>query len=163
MSKRRTGLKAIIRAIDHSPDRSSLFWWLFDHHDEIRHPASGKRITWAPVVAQVAALGLTDRDGKPATPGTVRLTWYRVRQEVARRRAAQLTGMNPARHQPSRAPADWQPPVARYPPQMRPGSAGQAATPTPSSAQSKPSVSGAAPEEDSWDRAWRRLDERSGR
>jgi len=162
MSKRRKSLKAIVRAIDQTPDRSSLFWWLFDIHDEILSRKRGKRIIWAPIAAEAAALGLTDRDNKPASPEVARLTWYRVRQEVARRRALEPVAVMPARHQPSRAPANWQPPVARSPPEARPAHAGPAAASVPSRPPQSSPAPGVASEESSFDRAFRRLAERSG-
>ena len=111
MSASRRGLKAIIKKIEHGAERSSLFWYMLDHHDEFARAATGTRIRWAPLCEQFAADGLLDGEGKAPTPANARITWWNVRREVAKRRAAS-SAEPPVKLQPSRMPATWRPPVA---------------------------------------------------
>ena len=106
-------LRAIVGEITKSSDRSPLFWWLLEHHDEIADAASGRRMQWATLCARFAEAGLTDTTGKPATPNTAKVTWQRVRRAVAQQRARRATkAANPKRvgaTPPSRIPYGWRP------------------------------------------------------
>ncbi|MEO8713918.1 MAG: hypothetical protein ABI369_02790 [Acetobacteraceae bacterium] len=114
-------LRAIVGGITRSGDRSTLFWWLVDHHDEIAHAADGRRLQWNALCAHFAAAGLTDLSGKPASPATARRTWFRVREMVAEARERQAAaaaqphriGATP----PSRVSKDWRPSGFRQPEQ----------------------------------------------
>lgn len=103
-----SGLKAILRKIERPADRSPLFHWMVEHHDELIAAANGARLIWADLCASFTALGLTCRTGQPATPAVARTTWYRARKLVAQRQArAQrkaLTGMAPRSLMPSASP-----------------------------------------------------------
>lgn len=111
MSRKRRNLRAIVTYLQESPERSSLFWWLAEHHDEIARANAGKRIRWQPLAAQLASYGLTDRNGKPASAEITRLTWKRVRQFVAEQAAAKQARQATGRLQPSRLPSTWRPPT----------------------------------------------------
>jgi len=100
----------MLRSIARGEDRSPLFWWMVDHHDEIVANA-GKRIRWKGVCAQAAARGLTDAKGNPPSERTARATWRKARLAVAAARSAEAA-KSPARPgsiYPSRIPKDWKP------------------------------------------------------
>lgn len=81
--------------------RSVLYRWMRQHHDELLAKWAGLRIDWIATCARFAAAGLTDRRGKPPTPGTAQKTWQRVRHDVARARSqADQTGKQPAASPP---------------------------------------------------------------
>ncbi len=111
MGKCRTGLDDVLKNIVEGPQRSTLFYWLVEHHDEIAQAAAGRSIRWEPLRVRFAELGLTDGDGKPATAETSRLTWFKVRKEVLKHRTLRATGMLPRpAATPPRPPANWMPP-----------------------------------------------------
>lgn len=151
MGKSRSGLGAVLRDIARGPERSSLFYWLYDSHDEIVQASLGRRIRWKPIAAHAGKLGLTDGDDKPPTAERVRQTWFGVRREVAKQRALRASGLRPSLSlRAKRSPADWQPSsfthphaplstgsehqgsqtaaLAAVPPQQRPGSSPSAGT-----------------------------------
>lgn len=84
MTRKRPGLPAILEHLKQGPERSSLFWWLHEHHDELMAASAGRRIRWEPMVETFADLGLSDRTGKSASATSARQTWLRVRKLVAR-------------------------------------------------------------------------------
>jgi len=111
MGKCRTGLDDVLKDIVEGPQRSTLFYWLVEHHNEIAQAAAGRSIRWEPLRIRFAELGLTDGDGKPATAETSRLTWFKVRKEVLKHRTLRATGMLPRpAATPPRPPANWMPP-----------------------------------------------------
>lgn len=114
---KRPDVEAVVRYLQQGPDRSSLFWWLAENHDALLEANGAKPIRWGPLASHLASFGLTDRDGKPATPETVRQTWKRVRQFVAEQAAAKRDRVRTM--QPSRMPATWRPQPAD-PPGLRP-------------------------------------------
>ena len=83
MSRDHTGLQAVLREITQSVERSSLFWWMVGHHQELTEASKDRRLPWRSLCAKFAELGLTDVAGKPATPVTARKTWQRARKAVA--------------------------------------------------------------------------------
>ena len=134
MSADKRSLKGIIKKIERGAGRSSLFWYLLENHDDLLRAATGTRILWGPLCEQFAADGLRDAEGKPPSPETARMTWWRVRREVAKRRAAKQAEPPPKLH-PSRMPATARP-VAVEPP--RAAEPRQYATPSPHPAQTAP-------------------------
>jgi len=108
MSTSKRGLQAILRDIEHSPERSTLFWYMLDNYEDLSRSALGKRIRWAPLSERFAALGLLNGQGKAPTAENARLTWWNVRQEVAKRQAQDQHRAEPT-IQPSRLPATWKP------------------------------------------------------
>jgi hypothetical protein len=123
MARRNRDTTAILKTVSRSEQRSSLFWWLVEHHDEMIAAAKGKRILWRPFCAKVAALGLTDTKGQPPCERAARETWMQARKEVAASREA-AAAQPPRPVYPSRVDKDWRP--ANAPP---PGPATQAVVP----------------------------------
>jgi hypothetical protein len=82
MTNGRRQTKAILKAIARGEDRSSLFWWMVEHHDEILAAAEGRRIQWGTFCAEATRLGLTDTKGKPPTTRNARETWRQARRAV---------------------------------------------------------------------------------
>jgi len=68
--------------------RSPLYRWMHRHHDPLSAAFAEIPPAWGPLSAELAAVGLTDADGKPPTAQSARQTWYRVRRDVARAHAA---------------------------------------------------------------------------
>jgi hypothetical protein len=113
MSNDRKGLRAVLREIAHSAERSPLFWWMVEHHDQLAQAADGRRLRWKQLCERFAGLGLTDVNGKVASERTARATWARARRAVAEAReraAAKRPAHRPGRY-PSRISADWRPQV----------------------------------------------------
>jgi hypothetical protein len=113
MSNDRKGLRAVLREIAHSAERSPLFWWMVEHHDELAQAAEGRRLRWKQLCERFAGLGLTDVNERVASERTARATWSRARRAVAEAReraAAKRPPHRPGRY-PSRFPADWRPQV----------------------------------------------------
>ncbi len=174
MSKCRTGLDAVLKDIVEGPQRSSLFYWLVEHHDEIAQAAAGRCIRWEPLRIRFAELGLTDADGKPPTAETSRLTWFRVRREVQKHRTLRATGMLPRlAPRPQRPPADWVPPALAQPNAPPPSGGvhqdGQSAALPPvlprqpePPAPARPSQDSSRPAPGSIEAAWEKLNLRSG-
>lgn len=108
MKANKRGLRAILRDIEHGPERSTLFWYMLDNYDDLARSAARTRIRWAPLSQRFAALGLLDGEGKAPTAENARLTWWNVRQEVAKRQAEARHKAEPT-IQPSRLPATWKP------------------------------------------------------
>jgi hypothetical protein len=84
-----------LREISQSSERSSLFWWMVEHHRELKDGAAGNRFQWEPLSIIFNELGLTDINGNPPKPGTARQTWLRVRRYVAE--AERLLAADPRR------------------------------------------------------------------
>ena len=139
MSKKRQDVEAVISYLQQGPNRSPLFWWLAEHHDALMEANDGKPIRWGPLALRLASFGLTDREGKPATPETVRLTWKRVRKFVADQAAAKLARDQTHRMQPSRLPATWRPTPAAPPPSPL-GVAQSAIAPAPATNTQEPTT-----------------------
>ena len=122
MPRRRAGLKAVIAELTQGADRSSLFWWLVDHHDELAAASRGRRLQWGPLCQRFKVLGLTDRTGKPASEAAARKTWLRARKLVAE--ARKTTEQAPGRpFFPSRLHKDWRPEVVQPSAPARPAPA----------------------------------------
>ena len=87
-SAKRAGLgrEAVIAAAHRSPRRSSLFWWLFDHYDELIEAKglSALGFPWKSMCAGFFELELSLVDGAAITPERASKTWQRVRKEKAR-------------------------------------------------------------------------------
>ena len=95
-------------------DRSSLFWFLVKHHDELLRQAEGKRFRWKALCERFAQHGLTDARGERANPKTARQTWLRARKAVAeakKRKQAIDAARRPGDVYPSRISPDWRPTV----------------------------------------------------
>ena len=117
MPRRNRDTKAILRTIERSEQRSPLFWWMVEHHDEMVKAAKRRRINWAAFCAEAAKRGVTDTRGEPPTESNARKTWLRARREVEQARAAEATKPppHPGSVFPSRIPKDWRPQVVPVP------------------------------------------------
>src|SRR5271163_795477 len=80
------GREAVIAAAHRSPRRSSLFWWLFDHYDELIEAKglSALGLPWKSMCAVFSELELSLVGGAPITAERASKTWQRVRKEKAR-------------------------------------------------------------------------------
>jgi hypothetical protein len=124
MARQKRDTKAILKTIERSEQRSTLFWWLVEHHDEMIAAAKKQRILWRTFCAKAAARGLTDTRGQPPTERGARETWMQARKEVAAARSA-AAGLPPQKINPSRIDKNWRP--ANAPPptnQLVPAAAG---------------------------------------
>jgi len=111
MARRNRDTRAILRTIERSEQRSRLFWWMVDHHDEIVEAARRHRVNWGGFCAEAAKLGLTDTRGRAPTARNARETWRQARRAVAALRAAEAAKppARPGSIYPSRIPKDWKP------------------------------------------------------
>jgi len=81
--------RAALGAVRGRTGRSALYRWLRANHDEFLRDW-GDGADWPAFVQAFAALGLTDRTGKPPVPETARKTWLQVRKDVAKARTRQM-------------------------------------------------------------------------
>ena len=113
MGRHGKSLRAVVNEITQSSDRSSLFWWLVEHHDEIAEATQGRRLRWSALCVRFEEAGLTDLNGRAASPETARRTWLRVRQMVSEARERQAADADRPQRvgavPPSRLPAKWKP------------------------------------------------------
>jgi hypothetical protein len=102
MTRRKRDIRAILRTIEQSEERSPLFWWMVEHHDDMVQASTGTRIRWAAFCAEAARKGLTDTRGRPPTERNARETWLQARKAVAAGRA-KLEAAPPRGGRPKRA------------------------------------------------------------
>jgi hypothetical protein len=115
MPRRNRDTKAILRTIERSDQRSTLFWWMVDHYDEMVGAAKRRRISWGAFCAEAAKQGLTDTRGHPPSEANARKTWSRARAAVEQARAEDRASrpVRPGSVYPSRIPKDWKPEAVR--------------------------------------------------
>ena len=122
-----TGREAALAVAGRSPRRSSLFWWLFDNHDELLEAKGmgGLGFAWKAMCPVFAELELTLLAGAPVTPERARQTWWRVRKEKARLRRLEAEAeaeralrraQDPRRNMPSRMSGRYEAPLAEVQP-----------------------------------------------
>jgi hypothetical protein len=83
-------VRAVLAVLARDPrqgGRSRLYFWMRNHHDELRDGFVAHRPDWRLLAQEFTRLGLTDRNGVSVKPETARKTWVRVRADVARVRA----------------------------------------------------------------------------
>ena len=80
MSRNSKGLRSVVREITHGANRSSLFWWMVENHDQLASAVEGRRLQWTRLSARFAKLSLTDANGHAPSEQTARKTWQRVRR-----------------------------------------------------------------------------------
>ena len=80
--------KDILSVLKRSEMRSTLFWWMLDHHDELLAAGAGRRVRWPQLCATFTTLGLTDGCGNTPSSLVARRTWHNVRLFAAKVRAA---------------------------------------------------------------------------
>jgi hypothetical protein len=109
MTKHTKGLRAVLREVTQSSERSTLFWWMVEHHRELKASSGGRRLRWEKLSAVFNELGLTDINGNPAKPNTARQTWLRARRFVAEEERRLAATRRPWATYPSRMPKDFRP------------------------------------------------------
>jgi hypothetical protein len=75
-------LRAVLREMSQSSERSTLFWWMVENHRQLKASSQGRRLRWEKLSALFAEHGLTDVNGNPPKPDTARQTWRRARRFV---------------------------------------------------------------------------------
>jgi hypothetical protein len=85
-STRKTSIITQVREAVRSNRRghSPLFLWMRMHHDDLAAEFAANTPNWQQLAQIFRDEGLTDQTGKAPSPAIARLTWYRVRQAVAR-------------------------------------------------------------------------------
>ena len=116
MERTNKAVKMLFAEMTQRGERSTLFWWFVENHDDILEGARRQRIQWAVVVQRAVGLGLTNRIGASPSRKLAKLTWQRAQTYVARVRKAD--GQQPVRPaSPFSIPrsADVQPVAAERP------------------------------------------------
>ena len=91
--------------------RSALYRWLLSRHRKVSKLLARENPSWIVVADMVAAAGVLNTRGHPATPDSVRRVWACVLKDVeARTRQKSAKRVNP-----SRLPANWKPTPADPP------------------------------------------------
>jgi hypothetical protein len=103
------GLRAVLREISQSPERSTLFWWMVEHHRHLIASSKGRRLFWEPLSIVFNELGLTDINGNPAKPNAARQTWLRARKFVAMEEQRRAAERRPWSTYPSHMSKDFRP------------------------------------------------------
>ena len=114
MARRTQTFQAILEEVARGGDRSPLFWFLVQHHDELLQQAEGRRLRWDALCQRFAQHGLTDARGETANPKTARQTWLRARKavvEAKRRKQVSDAARRPGDVYPSRISPDWRPTI----------------------------------------------------
>jgi len=86
-------VKSMFVAMTQRGERSKLFWWFVENHDDIVEGAKRQRIQWAVVIERANELGLTNRSGAPPTRKLAKLTWQRAQIYVAATSRADAAAM----------------------------------------------------------------------
>ena len=127
---RGVGRDAVIAVARRSPRHSSLFWFLFDQHDQLieAKKQSGLGIPWESMLPLFAALNLTLWKGKAVTPKGARQTFLRVQKKKARLAALEAKAeaerafqraRDPRQNMPSRFTGSFPAPLSdRQPPRV---------------------------------------------
>lgn len=143
MSKKTSSYDAVLETLVQGPERSPLFWWMYNHHTALERTWAGQRVNWTHFCNQMAAAGITDQTGKPPTRTTAEKTWDRVRQQKTREQAARAKRRPAGSRDSERGTnADRPPPVVTTPapppraPYYPPPSSFM--PPTPDAMQSRP-------------------------
>ena len=120
MSKKE--LDAFRQAITRGPDRSPLFWWLVEQHDELTADGAAGRQDWKRHCATMARDGVVDAKGKPPNIEAARKAWQIVRKEVATGRAKRPATSESPPTARSRQQGNCSPPItaARASAQLQP-------------------------------------------
>lgn len=101
-------LRKMQTAVSRGPDRSSLFWWMVDHHADLLAKGSRGRMPWKLLCQDFIAKGLFDGSGKSPTELRASRTWREACEEVRRQAPTQSTPVL----RRSRPAGNWSPPVA---------------------------------------------------
>jgi len=99
--RQQNSLKSVLKLVERGGGRSTLFYWMVDHHDQLMSAWSTQSVRWAPLCARFQELELTDGKGAPPSVHCAMVTWRKVRRAVQKAR----TEMASAKKSPARAPA----------------------------------------------------------
>jgi hypothetical protein len=123
MPRRSKNTRAVLRTIQRSERRSTLFWWFVENHDEVQKAAQAARIDWTSFCSEAAKRGLTDTRGRRPTERNARETWRQARRAVSEARSQEAAQGPPRKGSvyPSRLPKDWRPQLALAAPQSGAG------------------------------------------
>ena len=101
--------------------RSSLYRYIREHFKELTAAGFGSDDgpSWQTLTETLTRAGQVNAREQPLKRSAVIAVFKRVQRDVAKERSYQLTGVKAVRHQPSRAPATWQPPVSQPQPPTR--------------------------------------------
>jgi hypothetical protein len=105
MAKRpRTAVAEIAAAIQGRGKlgHSAVYWWMWDHYDEIENGRHG-RSDWLTVTAALTRIGIKNRDGSALKPENVRKTYGRVARDKERLASQTTAGTAKKRTQPALA------------------------------------------------------------
>ena len=138
MPKSRRQLRVVLPALERSNERSSLFWWMLEHHDEMLAAVSGRRPRWVQLCATFATLDLKDGQGNLPSPEAARRTWRNVREFAASAVATSLRKPRPK--YPSRISPDWRPQTVVPPPPIRAPPPGPVPIPSSATAVTNPAA-----------------------
>jgi hypothetical protein len=147
MKIKRAGVRTILKQIAQRGDRSVLFHWMVEHHDEILDRAKGGKLIWGKLCVKFREHGLTNQLGQPVSERTARETWYQVRKVVAQRRAdaerLAATGLAPRSLMPSASPRARTPiEHTRSPSSTAPATDTPSAIPLPNTGSDAPASAG---------------------
>lgn len=95
--------------------KSRLYQYLRREHRTLARALAKHDPSWASIAAEIAAHGVMGRNGKPASPSSVRNMWTRICRDLAAEKKARTTRTAERGVQPSRLPVTWRPPVAEPP------------------------------------------------
>src|ERR1700691_5651407 len=121
-------IEEVLKRVARPAWRSPLFWWLVEHHDEVRRDEAetGRGVPWRELCVDFVGMGITLADGRPVKPATAKKIWQRVHKEVVRveeRRAQERAerearrAADPRQNMPSRFTGSFPAPLAdRQPP-----------------------------------------------
>lgn len=89
LATRKKNILGQVREVLRSSPRghSPLFLWMRANHDDLAAAFAANPPNWQQLSEIFRDERLTDRTGKPPSPAIARLTWYRVRQAVAKMEA----------------------------------------------------------------------------
>ena len=125
MAQRQLGLTKVLKHVERGPRRSTLFYWMVEHHDRLIRSWPSHGVVWSELSREFDALGLTDRNGRKPSVKCSRQTWERARTAVQKHRAREAAqsaksnaGPSPKSELPpmrSGTTAFWPPAQARQP------------------------------------------------
>jgi hypothetical protein len=102
-------LKAVLREMSESSERSTLFWWMVENHRQLKASSEGRRLRWDRLSITFSELGLADVNGNPPKPGTARQTWLRARRFVSELEKRSAARKRPWSSYPSHMSKDFRP------------------------------------------------------
>lgn len=90
---------AVVAGLPRLAGRSPLFRWMFENREEFA-AVIGSPPDWSNLAVGFARTKLLDRNGKPPTAETARITWWKVRRYAAELNARGVAGSEALRVKP---------------------------------------------------------------